>query len=56
MRGNAKHGKKQVVHEESRRNTYMQSHPSAGVREPSVLMTFDGERKQLMPVSVFLLL
>ncbi|KAH7518255.1 hypothetical protein FEM48_Zijuj09G0152100 [Ziziphus jujuba var. spinosa] len=51
-KGNSKQGKKQFVHEENRRNTYMQSNPSAGGREPSVFTTFDGERKQLMPVGI----
>lgn len=55
MRGNLKNGKKQFVLDENRRNTYMQLHPSACGREPSVLTTFDGERKQLMPVSVYLM-
>ncbi|XP_062081535.1 uncharacterized protein LOC133787501 [Humulus lupulus] len=52
MRGNFKNGKKQFMLDENRRNTYMQPHPSAGGREPSVLTTFDGERKLLMPVGV----
>lgn len=55
MRGNLKNGKKQIVLDENRRNTYFHLHPSAVGREPSVLMTFDGERKQLMPVSVHLM-
>ena len=54
MRGNLKNGKKQFVLDENRRNTYFQLHPSIGGREPSVLTTFDGEKKQLMPVSLYL--
>ncbi|PON45033.1 Histone acetylase PCAF [Parasponia andersonii] len=52
MRGNLKNGKKQFLLDENRRNTYFQLHPSNGGREPSVLTTFDGEKKQLMPVGV----
>ncbi|KAL5562340.1 hypothetical protein UlMin_032087 [Ulmus minor] len=53
-RASLKNGKKQFVLDENRRNTYMQLHASAGGREPSVLATFDGERKMLMPVGVFI--
>ncbi|KAF4363896.1 hypothetical protein G4B88_004196 [Cannabis sativa] len=52
MRGNFKNGKKHFVLDDNRRNTYLQPHPSAGGREPSVLTTFDGEKKQLMPVGL----
>ncbi|PQM38976.1 uncharacterized protein Pyn_15006 [Prunus yedoensis var. nudiflora] len=52
LRGNSKLGRKQFVFDENRRNTYNQSHPSAGGRESSVLTTFDGERKQLMAVGL----
>ncbi|KAF3434867.1 hypothetical protein FNV43_RR21954 [Rhamnella rubrinervis] len=52
LRGNSKHGKKQFVLDENRRNTYIQSNPSAGGRDSSVFTTFDGERKQLMPVGI----
>ena len=45
-----KHGKKQFVLDENRRNTYKQFYSSAGGREPSVLTTFEGERKLLLPV------
>lgn len=54
-RGNFKHGKKQFVYDDNRRSTYFHSHPSVTGREPSVLTTFEGERKQLMPVSVYLI-
>uniref|UniRef100_A0A5B7B3H9 Uncharacterized protein n=1 Tax=Davidia involucrata TaxID=16924 RepID=A0A5B7B3H9_DAVIN len=47
-----KQGKKRVAFDENRRNTYKQSHLPAGGREPSVLTTFDGERKQLMAVGL----
>ncbi|KAL5856255.1 hypothetical protein ACOSQ4_006057 [Xanthoceras sorbifolium] len=47
-----KHGKKQFVPDENRRNTYWQSQQSASGREPSVLTTFDAERKQLMAVGL----
>ncbi|KAI5315249.1 hypothetical protein L3X38_044425 [Prunus dulcis] len=52
LRGNSKLGRKQFVFDENRRNTYNQSHPSAGGRESSVLTTFDRERKQLMAVGL----
>ncbi|XP_068321521.1 uncharacterized protein [Pyrus communis] len=48
----SKLGKKHFVFDENRRNTYNQSHPSASGQESSVLTTFDGERKQLMPVGL----
>ncbi|OVA19576.1 Bromodomain [Macleaya cordata] len=47
-----KFGKKQLVLDENRRNTYQKSYPSAGGRELSVLTTFDGEKKQLMAVGL----
>ncbi|KAF8405547.1 hypothetical protein HHK36_010454 [Tetracentron sinense] len=47
-----KNGKKQFVLDENRRNTYRQSHPSAGGHEPSVFNTFDGEKKHLMAVGL----
>ena len=50
-----KHVKKQFPLDENRRNTYKQFHASAGGREPSVLSTFDAERKQLMAVCITLL-
>lgn len=52
LRSNSKHGKKMFVLDENRRNTYIQSNPSAGGRDSSVFTTFDGERKQLMPVCI----
>ncbi|GAV88749.1 Bromodomain domain-containing protein [Cephalotus follicularis] len=48
-----RNGKKQSVPDENRRNTYRQSLQSSRGREPSVLATFDGERKQLMAVGLF---
>ncbi|GAB4838665.1 hypothetical protein Ancab_028209 [Ancistrocladus abbreviatus] len=47
-----KHGKKQIVLDESRRSTYMQSYASAGRREPSALAIFSGERQLLIPVGL----
>ncbi|KAF9607953.1 hypothetical protein IFM89_003873 [Coptis chinensis] len=41
-----KYGKKQIFLDESRRNTYTNSHPSAVGSEYSI---FDGEKKQLLP-------
>ncbi|XP_057965978.1 uncharacterized protein LOC131156366 [Malania oleifera] len=53
LKGNlVKHGKKQLVLDENRRNTYKQYLPSAGGPESSVLTTFDGEKKQLMAVGL----
>ncbi|KAL6217928.1 hypothetical protein ACLB2K_011145 [Fragaria x ananassa] len=52
LRGTSKTGRKQFVFDENRRNTYLQSQPSANGRESTVLTTFDGERKQLMPVGL----
>ncbi|XP_042985577.1 uncharacterized protein LOC122314219 isoform X1 [Carya illinoinensis] len=53
MKGNQmKHGKKQVVLDENRRNTYKHSQPLPGGQEMSVLTTFVGERKQLMAVGL----
>ncbi|XP_065866247.1 uncharacterized protein [Euphorbia lathyris] len=48
--GSFKNGKKQFVIDENRRNTYKQF--SASGREPSVLATFDAERKQLVAVGL----
>ncbi|KAJ8765151.1 hypothetical protein K2173_010642 [Erythroxylum novogranatense] len=45
-----KFGKKQFPLDDNRRNTY--NNPLAGGREPSVLSTFDAERKQLMAVGL----
>ncbi|XP_011000884.1 PREDICTED: uncharacterized protein LOC105108318 [Populus euphratica] len=47
-----KHIKKHLALDENRRNTYKQFHPSAGGRVPSVLTTFDAERKQLVAVGL----
>ncbi|KAJ6369078.1 hypothetical protein OIU78_001446 [Salix suchowensis] len=47
-----KHSKKPLAIDENRRNTYKQFHPSAGGRVPSVLTTFDAERKQLVAVGL----
>ncbi|XP_022726613.1 uncharacterized protein LOC111282677 [Durio zibethinus] len=45
-----KHGKRQFLLDENRRNTYNLFHPSATAQETSVLTTFDGESKQLLAV------
>lgn len=45
-------GKKVAVLDENRRHTYKQPHPSKSWHEPSVLATLDGEKKQLVPVSI----
>ncbi|KAJ7967069.1 Bromodomain-containing protein [Quillaja saponaria] len=52
LKGNLKNGKKQFVLDESRRNTYQQFQLSAGGQEPSVLTTFDRDKKQLLPVGL----
>ena len=50
-----KFGKKQFVLDENRRNTYKQFDDAAGWRKPSVLATFDAERKHLVAVRIMLL-
>ncbi|XP_038997091.1 uncharacterized protein LOC120121867 isoform X2 [Hibiscus syriacus] len=47
-----KHSEKHFVLDENRRNTYNMHH-SSSAREASVLNTFDGERKQLLTVGVY---
>ncbi|KAE8661570.1 serine/threonine-protein kinase PBS1-like [Hibiscus syriacus] len=47
-----KHSEKHFVLDENRRNTYNLLH-SSSAREASVLNTFDGERKQLLTVGVY---
>ncbi|KAG7022766.1 Bromodomain-containing protein 1 [Cucurbita argyrosperma subsp. argyrosperma] len=47
-------GKRPIVSDENRRNTYKQFQAAAALLEPSVLNTFDRERKLLMPVGLFL--
>ncbi|XVE49599.1 hypothetical protein DITRI_Ditri01bG0094900 [Diplodiscus trichospermus] len=49
-----KHGKRHFVLDENRRNTYNLFHLSAAAQEASVLTTFDGEKKQLLAVGVYL--
>ncbi|KAL6963592.1 hypothetical protein U1Q18_034603 [Sarracenia purpurea var. burkii] len=50
-------GKKQVVfdHDDNRRNTYKQTHLSLGGREPSILTTFNEQKKQLVAVCIMLM-
>lgn len=43
-------GKKPIISDENRRNTYKQFQAATALLEPSVLSTFDRERKVLMPV------
>ncbi|XP_068645859.1 uncharacterized protein [Aristolochia californica] len=52
LKSMSKLAKKQFVFDENRRNTYKQSLQSSSAREPSVLTTFHGDRKQLMPVGL----
>ncbi|KAJ6759976.1 BROMODOMAIN CONTAINING PROTEIN [Salix purpurea] len=47
-----KHIKKHLALDENSRSTQKQFHPSAGGRVPSVLNTFDAERKQLVDVCI----
>ncbi|KAG6572174.1 Bromodomain and PHD finger-containing protein 3, partial [Cucurbita argyrosperma subsp. sororia] len=47
-------GKKPIVSDENRRDTYKQFQAATTLLEPSVLNTFDRERKVLMPVGLFL--
>ncbi|GAB4853017.1 hypothetical protein Ancab_017206 [Ancistrocladus abbreviatus] len=47
-----KHGKKQVILNESRRSTYTQSYSTTGRQESSTLGIFSGERKLLIPVGL----
>ncbi|KAJ8625656.1 hypothetical protein MRB53_034186 [Persea americana] len=52
LKGMSRFGKKPFVFDENRRNTYKLSQQSSSGSEPSVLTTFDGEKKQLMAVGV----
>ncbi|CAL1399318.1 unnamed protein product [Linum trigynum] len=55
LRGNSnslKNGKKLLVLDENRRDTYMQFLESTNGREPSVLATFHSERRQLVAVGL----
>lgn len=47
-----KFGKKPIVIDDNRRNTYKQSQLSASVQELPTLTSFDGENQQLLPVSI----
>ncbi|KAJ0702096.1 putative chromatin remodeler Bromodomain family [Helianthus annuus] len=47
-----KYGNKNLIIDETRRDTYKQFHPSAYAYESSLLSNFGGERKQLMPVGL----
>ncbi|XP_061355738.1 uncharacterized protein LOC133300231 [Gastrolobium bilobum] len=53
FRGNMmKYVKKHIVLDENKRSTYKYSHSPADAQELSVLTTFDGERKLLLPVGL----
>ncbi|KAK1305306.1 hypothetical protein QJS10_CPB11g02153 [Acorus calamus] len=43
-------GKKNIIVDENRRNTYKLSQQQSSGREPSVFTTFEEERKQLLPI------
>ncbi|KAH7692026.1 bromodomain-containing protein 7/9 [Dioscorea alata] len=47
-----KFGKKPIVIDDNRRNTYKQSQLSASVQELPTLTSFDGENQQLLPIGV----
>ncbi|KAG1362671.1 cat eye syndrome critical region protein 2 [Cocos nucifera] len=47
-----KYGKKLTVIDENRRNTFKQPQQFTSVCEPPVLTTFDGDRKQLVPIGL----
>ncbi|KAL9244902.1 hypothetical protein vseg_018618 [Gypsophila vaccaria] len=47
-----RYGKRQIVLDENRRNTYKHSNTSTSMHEPSVLTTFQRERKQLIAVGL----
>ncbi|KAD7477114.1 hypothetical protein E3N88_00250 [Mikania micrantha] len=47
-----KYGNKNLIIDETRRETYKQFHPSAYAYESSVLSNFGGERKQLLAVGL----
>lgn len=49
--GSYKQGKKSVASSETRRDTYIQLHPSTAVNN-NVFSTFDIEKKMLLPVSI----
>lgn len=50
LRADMKYGKRLVLIDETRRETYKQFHPSTFSHEPSSLSDLDGDTKQLMPV------
>ncbi|GMH23635.1 hypothetical protein Nepgr_025478 [Nepenthes gracilis] len=47
-----KHGKKQIILDETKRSTYVRSCGSACRQEPSIMTIFNVERKQLIPVGL----
>ncbi|KAI7755665.1 hypothetical protein M8C21_030940 [Ambrosia artemisiifolia] len=51
-RADMKYGNKNLIIDETRRDTYKQFHPSAYAYESSLLSNFGGERKQLMAVGL----
>ncbi|XP_077231209.1 uncharacterized protein LOC143864207 isoform X2 [Tasmannia lanceolata] len=52
LKGLSKVGSKQFVFDENRRSTYKQPHQSVSGHEPTVLTTFDREKKQLISVGL----
>ncbi|KAK1400318.1 Bromo domain-containing protein [Heracleum sosnowskyi] len=52
LRADMKYGKRLVLIDETRRETYKQFHPSTLGHEPSSLSDLDGDTKQLMPVGL----
>ncbi|KAK1406678.1 hypothetical protein QVD17_42197 [Tagetes erecta] len=51
-RADMKYGNKNLIIDETRRDTYKQFHPSAYAYESSLLSNFGGERKQLLAVGL----
>ncbi|KAL1814975.1 hypothetical protein ACET3Z_017549 [Daucus carota] len=52
LRADMKYGKRLVLIDETRRETYKQFHPSAFGHEPSSLSDLVGDTKQLMPIGL----
>ncbi|XP_017248332.1 uncharacterized protein LOC108219408 isoform X2 [Daucus carota subsp. sativus] len=52
LRADMKYGKKLVLIDETRRETYKQFHPTSFGHEPSLLSDLGGDTKQLMPVGL----
>ncbi|XP_074373022.1 uncharacterized protein LOC141713488 isoform X2 [Apium graveolens] len=52
LRADMKYGKKLILIDETRRETYKQFHPASYGHEPSLLSDFGRDTKQLMPVGL----